>query len=145
MDSLEIGNILKKVPEFEGVFAIDTLPPYVRRFPCTYVVNTDKRKGKGQHWICLYFDQAGSGYLFDSFGRHPEYYNLVKHFDQNCHYYNFNTQCLQSPFSSICGAYCIYYILMKHASVKQWITPFSGNLILNDCIVIDFVNRFADE
>jgi hypothetical protein len=35
--------------------------------------------------------------------------------------------------------------MMKNSGVKEWLLPFGNDLIINDCIVLDFAHRFAVE
>ena len=39
-----------------GVYSIDTLPKYVKAYPCCYIINTDESTGSGKHWVCAYFN-----------------------------------------------------------------------------------------
>lgn len=59
MDSTQLINIvesLKKLkPYFQGIYACNTLPDRVRRFPSAYVCNTDLIEKKGTHLGCLLF------------------------------------------------------------------------------------------
>jgi hypothetical protein len=142
MDSFEIGKILQNLPEFEGVYAIDTLPNSLRKIPSAYVINSDRASGPGIHWISLYVDERNHAYLFDSYGNSPVFYGLDTYLNDNCKSWSFNRNILQSPLTSICGAYCVYFVMMKNADVKEWLQPFTDNVILNDCIVLDFVWRF---
>ena len=144
MDSQQLGRILRELPAFAGVFAVDTLPNSVTSYPSAYVINSDILGGPGIHWMAIYFEQTGKGHFFDSYGRHPSIYNLTSFLDVNSSTWTYNVKCIQSTLTFVCGAYCVYFLLMKSAGVNEWLEPFGSNLILNDCIVLDFVKRFAD-
>jgi hypothetical protein len=115
-------------------------------YPSAFVVNTDHSKGPGEHWLAVYFDAGGTAEFFDSYGNPPEMYGMLNFLMDNSETrYVQNRKRLQSSVTSVCGAYCVYFIMMKSTGVKEWLLPFGKDLILNDCIVMDFAHRFAVE
>jgi hypothetical protein len=61
MNSLLIFEILSKDPYskkyFQTVLAIDDLPLFKKKLKSkAYVINTDKRSGKGEHWLSVFYD-----------------------------------------------------------------------------------------
>jgi hypothetical protein len=146
MDNQQLNGILEHIPEFHGVYAIDTLPHRVHRYPAAFVVNTDQSNGPGEHWLAVYFDVNGNAEFFDSYGYSPEMYGMVDFLLNNSRKgYIRNNKRLQSSVTFVCGAYCVYFLMMKCSGVKEWLQPFGSDFILNDCIVLDFVHRFALE
>lgn len=123
---------------FIGVYAKDKLPS-IQSYPCSLVVNTDPSTKPGQHWLAIYFGKDKSSEIFDSFGLHPEQYDLVKYLTKYSKEYDFNKTRLQDLDSAACGHYCIFYILLKSRC-------FSLNEILSLFHKFDFkVNDFMVE
>ena len=62
MNAEEIERFLRcrRVPHFDGVFSIDTLPHRPRLLVC----NTDTSDGPGRHWVCICIE-SGRGGFFD--------------------------------------------------------------------------------
>jgi hypothetical protein len=54
---------------FRGVYASDQLPSSCHPLSL-YVFNTAPSHDSGEHWVCVYFEQHGRAYYFDSFGNH---------------------------------------------------------------------------
>jgi hypothetical protein len=145
MDNHEIERNLRHLPAFRGVYAIDTLPTHVLHYPAAYVVNSGRSDGPGEHWIAVYFCKDGSAEFFDSYAFPPEMYGIRNFLCMNSKHYIWNRKRLQSTVSFLCGAYCIYFILMKSSGIEDFLKPFDPkNIILNDCIVLDFAHKFAD-
>jgi hypothetical protein len=97
---------------FGGISASDRLPEKVDMYPKAYVANVDKSNKPGSHWIAFWFDSPSHGEFFDSLGQSPETYtfSFVSFLTNNCSKWTCNERILQSPFSSVCGHFCIYYI-----------------------------------
>ena len=112
---------------FAGVFSRDRLPrqcPNVR--PILFVVNTDRARGPGEHWVCIYLNPSGVGEYFDSYG-FPPYHREIKTFlRKNSRRYVYNNVVLQEPFSQTCGYYCVYYAKKKSRgySLRQILSHF---------------------
>jgi hypothetical protein len=84
MDNIQLSSILSQIPEFRGVYTIDTIPLHVREYPSAFVVNTDTSKGPaGEHWLVLYFDRYGNGEFFDSYAQPPEMYGMLNFLARN--------------------------------------------------------------
>ena len=144
MDNVQLTHILNDIPEFRGVYAKDTLPSNVTNYPAAFIVNSARAGGNGEHWLAAYFDREGNGDFFDSYGYSPARYGVERFIQSNNRRaYTYNKKPLQSALTLVCGAYCVYYIMMKSSGVKEWLIPFGNDKILNDAIVLDFVNRFA--
>ena len=141
MNSKQILKILKNNKEFSGVYACDQLPQ-IHSFPAALVANTDPHTKPGTHWVAFYINADGSGEFFDSYGLEPQQFRNFMH--KTCNMWQHNTIRLQGPLSSVCGQYCIYYLVHKfrdiplHSIVKNFD---STNLVANDTLVTQFVNE----
>ena len=101
-----------KVENFIGVFARDQLPSKIN-WPSSLIVNTDKINERGEHWLAIYFTSNKECCFFDSYGRGPELFRLQYFVDHYSNSWEHNKTRLQSLDSSVCGQYCIYFIMMK--------------------------------
>lgn len=80
MDTKEMLGIVDMLadlkPFFRGIFASNSLPVRVTRFPSAVVCNTDPIEEKGSHWIAFWLRNETECEFYDSFGRLPEYYDI---------------------------------------------------------------------
>lgn len=141
MNTSQILRALKYHPatrdKFIGVFAANQLPTIVKK-PCCFVVNTDVDTGPGQHWVAFYFDVDVADY-FDSYGLPPALFE--KYLKLNATYLNISNVQLQGFMSSVCGQYCIYFLLYRCLEVPmERIVKMSTNKFINDAFVCEFVN-----
>ena len=60
MDEIEEFLRRRRVPNFDGVFSIDTLPDRPRLLVC----NTDPSDKPGRHWVAIYVDDDGERRVF---------------------------------------------------------------------------------
>lgn len=100
---------------FGGVYPIDEFErlPINRNTQFTaYVVNSDPAHLSGQHWLSV-CTNGKWGEFFDSFGRRPQreictFFKKrgIRNWERNRHRY-------QSLNSTLCGGYCIRYILAR--------------------------------
>ena len=115
MNSIDLKLIIssdyKLSKTFGGVFAYNKLPFIVSSFPSSYIVNTGITK-KGEHWIALYFTSPGLCEIFDSYGMQP-FGRIYTFASNNADCVLYNKMFLQSPFSRVCGLYCIYFLYRK--------------------------------
>lgn len=144
MNTNEIDFVLKNLPEtkkiFKGTIPLDFLPenPPYGRF--AYVVNLDKAKNEGSHWISLYSDNAVIEY-YDSFGLAPwksEFYSFFG--DRPLQY---NERPVQAIDSFACGPHAIFYIVARsrHFSKSTIMNYFGEDFDHNDALVWEFVKR----
>lgn len=76
-EMLHIVDLLTDLkPFFRGIFASNSLPFRVTRFPSAVVCNTDPLEEKGSHWIAFWFRNGTECEFYDSLGRLPEYYDI---------------------------------------------------------------------
>jgi hypothetical protein len=149
MNSTTIEKILRSDKcskhVFGGVYASDKLPETVDRYPRAYVANVDKSNRPGSHWIAFWFASPSHGEFFDSLGQRPETYtfSFVSFLARNSSKWTSNERILQSPFSSVCGHFCIYYIFYRcrNISMSTIVYKFSKNLEQNDELVSAFVSK----
>lgn len=135
---------------FLGVFPSDRLPEDIKQYPASLIANVDKSNQPGSHWIAIYIDREEQGIFFDSYGNGPGYYtdSFKAFLEKNTKNYKFNTKCLQSMYSTVCGHYCLYFILMKSRrfSLETIVSRFGENKSHNDETVKQFiVNHFGSE
>ena len=119
MNELQIDKILTEMKwtrqTFRGVYSSDTLPrKWIERLPCAFVVNTDKEHQPGSHWTAIYMDEHGHGEYFDSYGLPPLSKSVLDFLEhQSKSNWTFNTRQLQGSFTTMCGGYCIFFIMYR--------------------------------
>lgn len=149
MDSVQIKNVmqlnLNTTKLFRGVYACDRLPRKIISKPCFLIINTDPANKPGTHWIAIYIPKKGKAEYFDSYGN-PPYIKLVINFMlRHSIGYKYNTNQLQSMFSSCCGIYCCEYVLHRCLgySLKSFLSKFTKSTIQNDRkIIYSFQKHF---
>lgn len=144
MNSKEISKVLRSFAhtknKFRGVFATENIPTDKRNLPYGFVANTDPSWLPGKHWVAVYVNTDEKVEFFDSFGRRPMNSSLKKLCGRD---YIFNERILQSPLSTVCGQYCIYFLYKRCTgkSFKNIMKCFTRNTRRNDAFVTNFVNR----
>ncbi len=149
MDAKQIAQVLRADrstrPYFQGVFPSDRLPIKVAHYPSAIVANVDPYGKPGTHWCAFYITQD-HGYFMDSYGMRPQdYTEAFKDFlDRNCKQWTYNTNCLQSLNSTVCGQYCLYFLLLRcrHFSSEQILSRFSKNTQRNDRFVYRYILKY---
>uniref|UniRef100_A0A158P5B5 Ubiquitin-like protease family profile domain-containing protein n=1 Tax=Tetranychus urticae TaxID=32264 RepID=A0A158P5B5_TETUR len=109
LTTLEIENLLKDVPWFNGVYALDQLPRWILA-PSSVIINLDESYKPGSHWVAVYFDKNKVAHYFDSFGRQPQG-NILTFIEANSDYYIYNPIKYQGNLSIACGYFCILFVL----------------------------------
>lgn len=148
MTTDEIELILKTEPIvkhiFVGVFAINELRVAPKQRPCAYVVNTDPISKPGKHWVAIYLTRTMEGEYFGSFGIPPVQPKFRKFLDKNApEGWLYNDESIQHPFSTVCGEYCVFYLLYRcrGTSMATIVRMFDeNNQEDNDILVKDFVD-----
>jgi len=144
MNSIEVENLLLSnvysSMDFHGVYPRDRLPRTVD-YPSSYVPHSDTSKRPGEHWVAVYFDSLRRGSCFDSCGIPPFHKQFIKFMNNHLETWTFNDMVLQAPFSSVCGQYCVYFLLYKSRGFTAFeiVSRFSNNLFENDRSVSQFV------
>jgi hypothetical protein len=70
------------------------------------------------HWLAVFYEKQGFCTFSHSYGMKPSFYNLHNFVFQSSRGFEHNTQQLQSLTSSVCGNYCIYFIMLKARGLK---------------------------
>ena len=136
-------KFLSGTKNFIGIFAQDELSKLtVSSYPSFFIVNLDNKKQPGSHWIAIgifsrkleIFDPLG----FDIFSWPKIPCDLLKFL------LKFSTgrkvsvcKTIQSYKSTLCGFFCIFYILARnYLSFRKIQTKFMNELSKNDSILI---------
>ena len=144
MQSSQINEILQNVQNFGGVFPADQITECeLGKF---YIINSAPSNDPGIHWLAVYLTKVPE--FFDSLGHSPMFYQfnfedlMISHGPK----YMYNTRRLQNYGSSMCGQYCIYYIISRAAgySIEEIVQRFDhSNLRNNDTHIENFYNRLV--
>ena len=115
----EIKDILDRALEekkvnFLGVFARDQVPQITSHmsFPACLVVNSAPASHGGEHWLALYFLDSTHCEFFDSYAFNPGFYGLSDYLSK----FTITAEVdhpLQSIESTVCGHYCIHYLVTR--------------------------------
>ena len=109
MNTVELIKVINNIPVKGEVCAKDLLPEKKPLDMKAYIVNTDISTDPGEHWVAIYFRRDQVIY-FDSYGRPPEEQYVLPFIERNSSRWIHNKECLQSPWSKVCGIWCIYII-----------------------------------
>ena len=139
IDSSTLSYCLNHVYSFIGTFAQNELNNLKNvQIPFSLVVNVDYSDQSGSHWLCIYISRQGVE-IFDSLGFDPRFYSTSTKFIINfIEKYSFNRCLLISPIlqpasSTLCGLYCIYFILFRQFyTFEQCLSRFGSNQKRND-------------
>lgn len=120
MNSKQIHSILhsRLGDIFYGVFPSDEVPRTIDGFPRAFVINTDPSNKPGSHWLAVYIDSDGRADYFDSFGLSPRIPSITKLLN-TCNDWQYNGTQIQGVFSSVCGHYCVHFLLKRHIGVPM--------------------------
>ena len=139
----QIHYLLGNIGEFLGCFFPDILPPFPKKFPKSFIMNTAESSMPGRHWVavvllegqCLYFDSFGVGVVESKLRKY-----LFSRYENVFH----SRVCIQDVRSIKCGAFCVDFILnvKNHADYMNFMNMFSSiKLQQNDDILKE---RFKD-
>lgn len=137
----------------ETLFIIIRRSSRMQRRPTCYckkapILDREYRRMRGKRFTLgrfFHFPSKGSMEFFDSLGNPPEHYH--RRFQSilifNGPRYKYIDSRIQSVTSSLCGHYCIYFILqrIKGRSMNNIVHDFYDlNTHANDRLVSDFIN-----
>lgn len=126
---------------FLGVHARDELPR-ILKYPSCLILNTKPRLHPGEHWLAIFWNTHGHCEFFDSYGKHPNTYNLLDYIKQNSTSWEINKQRIQGT-SAYCGHYCILFLLFRARNkVTKYYQKFTKNFAENDKIITKLLNDF---
>ena len=108
-----------KIPDFRGLFMIDTLLKLSKKRECG-IVNFSLSKDDGTHWVCYFKDNSIKIY-FDSYGQitplQIQNYLKTKR-ERGTAVIQRNTDVVQPTNTSICGHLCLF--VLKALSGRRW-------------------------
>ena len=146
LTSDEITYFLGSTRNFLGVYAQDEIKNLsVSQYPSFLIINLDSSSSKGSHWIAAGIFRTHLE-IFDSLG-----FNIFTWPHIPCDLLRFLlkfsvgrqvlvSKRLQSDSSTLCGIYCVFFILARITlRFKQIQDIFTANLQQNDKILINFL------
>lgn len=150
MDSSQLRHIMKNDRlgrvYFKDVYAADhARNQVVNTYPSGCIINTDPSDKSGTHWVCFYVTGTASnslGEFFCSYGEPPESYNFKSWIENSVTSWTYNKKRLQGEASSVCGHYCLFYLLhrFRNVSTRTIQDMFTRDFDLNDAWVNKFIN-----
>ena len=139
--STELDEIMYGVmhDHFVGTFPRDKTPQTFDRYPCGFILNTDKSGKPGLHWVSFFKASLSDPWVFwDSYGLHPSVYGIPLPNSRVIR----STQQVQCSDSVACGEYCVFFLvhMFAHWSLHEILNCFTKNCRKNDRFVVEFVN-----
>ena len=145
MQTDEISHLLSRDPlmcrTYDVVAKDSLLDIIVDTYPAAIVCNTHDSDRPGEHWVAMYVDTERRGDYFDSYGLQPQHVGFVDFMTEHCSTWSTNERTLQSPLSTVCGQYCVAFLMFRcrDASMNAFTRSFTTDLVTNDCRVFDWV------
>ncbi len=151
MNSKQLLRVLKSDSytraRLGGVFPADQLP-VIHSYPYVLICNTDTKDLPGAHWLAIYFDSNRRAEFFDSYGLPLAFYGhfFEQFLRKNSVGFTHNSKCLQSLMSTVCGQFCIFYLIHRSrgVSLEKIISVFTEDPFINDELVHDFIKERYD-
>ena len=125
---------------FLGVFPITKLPTRLNYYPTFLVINTQAHNLGGEHWFTIFITKQRHGELFDSAAR-PVDRRVKRWLNEFTHTWTRNELTYQKPFSSLCGAFALYYILNRLHYPSMQSTLYQRQKAIDDRFVLDYFRR----
>lgn len=153
MNSIQIENALHRIFSSKkyttGVYAADELVKVKYKVPLAIIFNTAPRNKLGEHWIAVLKKNHTSPIeFFCSLGSLPKnQHDSVKQWLKSIidNKIIFNSRPIQGLCSSICGVYCLLFLLLRKNNVytfNQFLNLFSPiNLRSNDVFAFSLLER----
>lgn len=148
MNTREINRILRQHPVtkniFKGVFPCDSIPNQINP-PFALVCNTDPSTKPGEHWVAMFVTSSGQGEYFDSYGISPLRVEFKTFLQKKCTRFRWNKIRFQSDSTSVCGQYCIFYLLLRSGglSIEEIAAKLPKDEFVSDCFVSEWVNKYC--
>ena len=150
MNTPQLLNVLQSDPLTKSVFTSvlpsDRLPDTVSEKPRGFIVNVDSSDGPGTQWVAIYLTRDGEGEFMDSYRQQPSNYSedFEAFLKNNSITFTYNKYVLQSPWSSVCGQYCLFYTLhrCRNIPMSTIINMFTNDKEWNDMLVRDFIRKW---
>jgi len=156
MNTLQIAHLLSKILGNKGinyyVCASNELHEIklkkdIKKTKFVCIVNSDESSSQGTHWLCFLKKSDTVLEFFDSMGLNVDSYG--KYFTDfvnrmNCHF-QFSRVRIQSLNSSLCGEYCLYYVLrrIEGPNFDEVLSTMTINFHRNDEIVTEYIFRLV--
>ena len=142
METDHISRLLARDPLmcYYEVVAKDTLlPEVVSTYPSAFVCNTHDSDQPGEHWVAMYVEEIGD--YFDPCGQKPQHAEFTNFMNKHCSQWSPNDHIFQSPISTVCGQYCVAFLMFRcrNISMHAFARLFTSDLIANDCRVFDWL------
>ena len=127
------------------VVAKDYLPETIDTYPAAFVCNTHNGDQPGEHWIVMYVNAEQRGDYFDPYGIEPQHVEFTNFMNKHCTEWSSNDRTLQSPISTVCGQYCVAFLLFRchNVTMHAFTHLFTKDLVANDCRVFDLVTALT--
>ena len=121
MQTDQISHLLSRDPMMcpYDVVAKDCLPEIIDTYPNAIVCNTHDTDQPGEHWIAMYVDSKRHGDYFDPYGPEPQHIEFTNFMNEHCSEWAPNDRTLQSPMSTVCGQYCVAFLLLRCRNVSM--------------------------
>ena len=129
------------------VVAKDALPEVVSTYPSAFVCNTNDGDQPREYWVAMYVDRS----VTTSTVRTKAATRRVSNFmNERCSQWSPNDKILQSHISTVCGQYCVDFVMFRRRNISMhaFARLFTTDLIVNDCRVFDWLgalNKTNDE
>lgn len=127
---------------FRGTFARDEIARE-KPEPGAYIVNTDRRREPGKHWVLFFVSPERVITYFDSLGSVPLHAEMYDFIGAAKHFF-FNKTRLQANDTRTCGLYCLYVAarLSCGQHLRDVMKKFSSkNLLANDRLIPVLVRK----
>lgn len=144
LSTLDLSKVLTDSPMtrrfFLGVYPADIFP-IQSLLPNCCIWNTADSRSKGEHWVACFMDEFKTAFYFDTGGSPipPLFLGHLRHF----RVIRLLKKPVQSPFSDLCGQYCMLFLHWVCSGRKPYSfikKGFSSNLLKNDEYVDKWYN-----
>lgn len=133
LENLLIENESTK-NQFIEAFAFNEYPQ-IRNYPISFIINTQPRNMRGEHWLAVFIDSYKNAYFFDSYGQAPSFYKLDQLILRGSSNYYYNQKRLQGN-QPYCGLYCLFFLIAAAKNnIQLFLNKFNSNLYSNDIFI----------